>query len=62
MAELLADGTWRTGFTDKPTADGLGHSYTVTLANGSNGEIVITSTGTTAEGFERTVTATVRGF
>ncbi|MFW6161421.1 MAG: hypothetical protein ACODAJ_01550 [Planctomycetota bacterium] len=62
MAQLLADGAWRAGFSEKATADGLGHSYTVTLADGANGEIVITSTGTTVEGFHRTVTATVRGF
>lgn len=62
IAELLLDGSWRTGFTDKPTPDGLGHSYTVTLADGDNDEITITSTGRTAQSFTRTVTATVRGF
>lgn len=61
-AELLSNGAWRTGFTAKPTPSGLGHTYTVTLADGSAGEVIITSTGTTAQGFTKTITATVQGF
>ena len=62
MSELLVDPAWRTGFTSKEFPAGLGHTYTVTLADGDPGEITITSTGTVAQGFSKTVTATVRGF
>ena len=60
--ELLQDPTWRTGFANKTFPAGLGHKYTVSVADGDPGEIVITSTGQTAEGFTKTVTATVTGF
>jgi len=62
MNELLQDGSWRTGFTGKAFPADLGHSYTVTVADGDSGTIVITSTGQTASGFTKTVTATVGGF
>lgn len=62
MNELLQDSSWRTGFTDKTFPADLGHSYTVTVTDGDGGTIVITSTGQTASGFTKTVTATVGGF
>jgi len=61
IAELLADGAWRTGFTDEAFPDGLGHTFTVTLAD-VDGRIEIASTSTTADGYAKTVTALVNGF
>ena len=62
MSELLLEPSWRTGFTDKEFPLGSGHTYTVTLDDGSGSEIVITSTATTSQGFTKSVVATVAGF
>jgi len=62
MNELLQDGGWRSGFTDKTFPADLGHSYTVTVADGDGGTVAITSTGQTESGYSKTVTATVVGF
>ena len=62
MAQLLADSAWRAGFTNKAFPIGLGHTYTVTLANAANNQIIITSTARTAQGHTKTVVATVTGF
>jgi len=62
MAQLLADSAWRAGFTNKAFPAGLGHTYTVTLANAANNQIIITSTARTAQGHTKTVVATVTGF
>lgn len=62
MAELLSDSSWRTGFTSKGFPSDLAHSYTVTLADGTPGQIIVTSTGQTASGYSKTVTAIVTGF
>ena len=59
---LQQDNTWRAGFTNRVFPAGSGHKYTVSVADGDPGEIVITSTGQTAEGFTKTVTAAVTGF
>jgi len=53
FAELRADSSWTTGFTDKPFYDG---SYTVTVA-GALPNLTITSTGTSAQGFVARVEA-----
>jgi len=60
--ELLADPAWRTGFTDKAFPAGLGHTYTVTAADGGAGEIIITSPGRTATAYPKTITVTLSGF
>ena len=62
LAMLLADETWRDGFSDKPFPVGLGHAYTVSVADGEAGEILIKSAGTTARGYTQCVTVTVTGF
>lgn len=61
MSELLADSKWKAGFTNKEFPVGLGHTYTVTLANDGK-DIRLTSTGRTAAGFTKSVTATLSGF
>jgi len=62
LAELLADPTWRDGFTDKTFVSGIAHSYTVTLEDIGGGNIRVTSTGQTAGGYTKTVIATLGGF
>lgn len=58
--ELLQDADWRDGFTDKVFPAGAGNTYTVTVEDGESG-IDVTSTGTAASGFTKTVTMTVTG-
>ncbi|UCF15239.1 MAG: hypothetical protein JSW59_17675 [Phycisphaerales bacterium] len=53
FAEIRADSSWTTGFTDKPF---YGGSYTVTVA-GALPNLTITSTGTSAQGFVARVEA-----
>ncbi|MCZ6765456.1 MAG: hypothetical protein O7D32_00855 [bacterium] len=60
LAELRADRTWRTGFpspgVEFPPASGS--SYVVTVADGTDGEVIVTSTGTVG-GLSKTLRATV---
>ena len=53
FAEIRADSSWTTGFTDKAFDGG---SYTVTVA-GSLPNLTIESTGTSAQGFVARVAA-----
>jgi hypothetical protein len=53
FAEIRADSTWTTGFTDKPFNGG---SYTVTVT-GFPPNLTIESTGTSAQGFVARVAA-----
>ena len=62
LAELYAHPAWRDGFTDKTFADGIAHSYTVTVEDIGGGSIRVTSTGQTAGGYAKTVIATLSGF
>lgn len=65
MAELLDNSAWRAGFTNKEFPAGSGNTYTVTLGEtilGGETVVIITSTGTTANGATKTVEATVSGF
>ncbi|MFP4057486.1 MAG: hypothetical protein ACLF0G_11520 [Candidatus Brocadiia bacterium] len=62
VAELLADPAWRTGFTDVEFPEGSGHTYTVAVADTSEGELCITSTAHTADGYAKTVSVVVSGF
>lgn len=55
FAELRADSTWTTGFTDKAFND---DSYTVTVT-GSLPNLTITSTGTSSQGFVAKVEADI---
>ena len=48
ISELVRDNAWRAGSTDKVFPADLGHSYTVTVTDGDEGTIVITSAGQTA--------------
>ncbi len=61
MAELLADPTWRGGFTNQEISPGAGHTYTVTLADTPEADIEIVSTSQTADGYSKTITVRVRG-
>jgi hypothetical protein len=61
LSEFLLDPLWRAGFTNKAFPADLGHSYTVTLEDGAFGQIIVTSTGTTSQGYTKTVTATISG-
>ena len=62
IGELLLDPTWRDGFTDKAFPTDLRHTYTVTAVDGSQGEIILTSTGRTTSGYAKTITVTLTGF
>ena len=62
FAEIRTDPNWNSGFTDKAFPAGLGHTYTVTAADGGAGQIIVTSTGRTATGYTKTITATLGGF
>jgi len=62
MSELLLDPAWRKGFTDKEFPVGLGHTYTVTLADAEENQILVTSTAQTASGHTKTITALLWGF
>jgi Tfp pilus assembly protein PilX len=65
MSELLANAAWRAGFTNREFPVGSGNTYTVTLGEtifAGEVVIIITSTGTTAQGSTKTVQATVSGF
>jgi len=62
MSELLLNSAWRAGFVAKPFPAGLGHTYTVTLADLGGGEIRVTSAARTAAGTTKTVVATLTGF
>jgi Tfp pilus assembly protein PilX len=55
FAEIRADDAWVTGFTDKVFEGG---SYVVTIA-GTLPDLIITSTGTSAQGFVAKVEADV---
>lgn len=55
FAEIRADSTWTTGFTDKSFNDG---SYTVTVT-GTLPNRTITSTGTSSQGFVAKVEADI---
>jgi len=46
--ELRSDSGWTTGFTDKAFNNG---SYTVTVAASDSSDVLITSTGTSSQGF-----------
>ena len=58
-ALLEADYTWRTGIPATEFPTGSGNTYSVTVADGANYTIVITSTGTSG-GVSRYLTATLR--
>ena len=60
--ELLLDPAWRTGFTAKEFPQGLGHTYTVVLADLPEDKIEVTSTAQTADGYTKTIVATLAGF
>jgi len=60
--ELLADATWRAGFTNKEFPPGLGHRYTVTVVDAADDLILATSTASTADGYTKTITAMLSGF
>jgi len=55
FAEIRADSTWTTGFTDKSFNGG---SYTVTVT-GSLPNLTITSTGTSSQGFVARIEADI---
>jgi len=55
FAEIRADSTWTTGFTDKAFND---HTYTVTVT-GSLPNLTITSIGTSSQGFVTKVEADI---
>ncbi len=62
VAELLADPSWRTGFTDKEFPQGLGHTYTVTLEDDGQGALTVVSIARTAKGHSRNVTVILNVF
>jgi len=61
VGELVADPDWRAGFAGLEYPAGSGHRFTVTLVDDDD-EVKITSTVLTADGYTRTVVATVAGF
>jgi len=56
LAELRADSSWTTGFTNEPFNGG---SYTVDTVTGTLPNLAITSTGTSSQGFVARVEADV---
>lgn len=59
LAELESNIAWRTGVPSTEFPSGSGNTYSVSVVDGSNNTIVITSLGT-AGGFTRTVQVTIR--
>ena len=62
MCDLVTDPNWRVGYTNWEFPAGLGHTYTVTLQDISEEDILVISTGRTAAGYTKTVYAKVTGF
>lgn len=60
LAMLRADRSWRSGFPSPGVTfpPGSNSNYVVTVADGGSGELIVTSTGTSA-GLSKTVRATL---